>query len=120
MTDSGFDLEVERMNGEPFATLPDLDSERRKPYVRLVGFALLALAAAATITLYLLVPLMVTLRAELSNGVVLFLVALALLALGEGLVIRVLIHTSPQRAAAPARSRERRQAFSGPSAFDVE
>jgi hypothetical protein len=120
MTHVGFDPAVERMKGQPIARLSDLDSERRKPYVRLAGFALLALAAAATVTFYLLIPLMVTLRAVLPNGVVLFLVALGLLALGEGLVIRVLIHTSPQRAAAPARSRERRQAFSGPTAFDVE
>lgn len=120
MTQFGFDLDVERRKGKPFARPSDLDSERRKPYVRLAGFALLALAAVATVTLYLLIPLMVTLRAELPNGVALFLVALALLALGEGMVVRVLIHTSPQRAAAPAQSRERRQAFSGPAAFDVE
>ena len=121
MSHVGFDREVERsMTGKPFARLSDQDSERRKPYVRLAGFALLALAAIATVTLYLLIPLMVTLRAALPNGVVLFLVAIGLLALGEGMVVRVLIHTSPQRAAAPAQSRARRQAFSGPTAFDVE
>jgi hypothetical protein len=116
----GFNLDVERMKGKPFARRSDLDSKRHNPYVRLAGLALLALGAVAAVALYLLIPLMVTLRAELPNGIVLFLVALGLLALGECLVVRVLIHTSPQHASAPAQSRERRQAFTGPTTFDVE
>jgi hypothetical protein len=120
MTLFGFNLDVERMKGKPFARRSDLGAERHKPYVRLAGLALLALGAVTTVALYLLIPLMVTLRAEVPNGILLFLVALGLLALGESLVVRILIHTSPQRAAAPAQSRARRQAFTGPSTFDVE
>lgn len=96
----------------------DLDRAltRARPAARLSGYALLALV---TVTLYLIIPLMVTLRGLIANGVALAVLAILLIALGEWVILRVLVQTSPQRETA-TQPRERRQAFSGPAAFDVD
>jgi len=85
---------------------------------RLAGFVALGLIVAA---LYVILPLTVTLRAALpalSNGVVLVILALALVALGEVAVVRVLLRTTPPRQTVVAPRRA--PAFSGPFGFDVE
>lgn len=85
---------------------------------RLAAFAL---AGGLVAMLYVVLPLVVTLRAALpflANGVILFLVALALVALGEFAVVRILLRTTPPRAATEAPRRA--PAFTGPFGFDVE
>lgn len=100
--------------------MSELDLERAvtrvRPVARLVGYSLLALV---TVTLYLVIPLMVTLRSLVPNGLALVVLVILVIALGEWVIVRVLVQTSPQRETA-AQPRERRQAFSGPAAFDVD
>jgi hypothetical protein len=97
--------------GAPRPTVRDL--------ARLAGYLLGAGVVAA---LYLFIPLMVALHAALPSlpyGVLLLVLALALAALGEVAIVRILRRTSPQRETALA-PRQRAHAYSGPADFDVE
>lgn len=87
-------------------------------YLRLAAFAL---AGGIIATLYVVLPLMVTLHAALPflpSGLALFVLALVVVALGEFAVVRVLLRTTPQRQVVEVPRRA--PAFSSPIGFDVE
>jgi hypothetical protein len=87
-------------------------------YLRLAAFAL---AGGVIATLYVVLPLMVALHAALPflpSGIALFALALAVVALGELGVVRVLLRTTPKPQAVEVPRRA--PAFSSPIGFDVE